>query len=723
MNTSSLRRAAPCLLILFLLVGSFLLRRFAPQDGSTPDSAVANAAEANFAQVQPVAPPRRVAAQIKSDPRSADYDFALESSAPYKLFVTPIVKLRLDFSTPERLPAGLSMNIEVLDFNGFSVFQRTTPVGKPNATTGELALPDFSLPRLGWYQLYLQLRQGNDVLAERVHFIGHTMTDEAMPIPTIQTSGWDDLDTHKMTGMGVHRFALQNYKQIDELLGTIKDARQKNIPYFILFIKPEDVTPQGTRYVLEKLKTIGDTAPKIELVNEPNLNMSATAYVAILKRAYDTIRRTSPNAQIMGPSQCGIDLNWFEDFFKAGGGNFIDIVSIHTYERHNSMDFYHWDWKFARIAEVMAKYKAANKPIYQTEHGYLGFYFEELLRPQWQARETLLEQNTLDRFGITRDKNYYYYVNFGGYRDHAAYIVDGQRDLYPAVLMTRARTHFLKNQKFSRALDFDAPGNWLLLGNEYSGEAGKVVVLQNTGALQDVAVQFTGAIRGAVPRVFDCFGNEQKWQTTLQVGRYPLYVLLPNGLQWSGKTANFGRDIAGQAEITADDAKGQQSTPRLTNGLLEFDFENEPQRVGFLGSDGKLPLDVTFEWKVPQKISRAILYGSLADNDKSTPLEYDVLARISGQWKKVGEVRLAPNAQIFKNGRIPRMTDYDNPWIFQHSFGVNASGQSTPITADALKFRFLKTTHGHFPTDNIAQAMLPKLAERVELREIQIFSP
>jgi len=720
MKKSFFHRTAPFLLILVLLGGGWWLRRIAPGGGSTPDDFVANAAT-----LRP-RPPARKAAIIKADPRAEGLNFDLESSAPYKLFTAPQIALRLDFSKPEHVFTGLNLDIAVLDFDGQTVFTSTSTLGKPDATSGELKLPNFSLPRLGWYQIFLQLRQGKDVLVERVHFIGRTMADEKMPIPAAQVSGWDDLGTHQMTGMGLHRFSLQTFKQIDQFEGPIKEARAKGIPYFVLFIRPEDVTPEGTRYVLEKLKQFGDNAPKIELVNEPNLNMSASAYIGILKRSYATIRQTNPKAQIMGPSQCGIELNWFEDFFKAGGGDFIDIVSVHTYERNNSMDVYHWSWKFGRIQEIMAKYKSADKPLYQTEHGYLGFYFEALLRPQWQARETLLEQNTLDRFGMTRDKNFYYYVNEGGYRDHSAYIVDRQRELYPVVLMTRARTHFLKNQKFTRALDFGAPGNWLLLGNEYSGATGnteKVVSLQNCGSLQDVVVQFTGVIRGAAPRIFDCFGNEQKWQTTLQVGRYPLYVVLPKDLAWQARIAPFGREIGGQARITADDAKGQASTPRLTNGLLEFDFHNQPERVGFLASDGKLPLELTFEWTSPQQISRAILYGSLSDNDKSTPLEYDVLARSGGKWNKIDEVRVAPSEQIFAAGTIPKMTDYDNPWIFQHNLAGSIAGRSTPVVADALRFRFLKTTHGQVPTTELAKTLLPKLPQRVELREIQIFAP
>src|SRR5262249_48650862 len=78
--------------------------------------------------------------------------------------------------------------------------------------------------------------------------------------------------------------------------------------------------------------------------------------------------------------------------------------------------------------------------------------------------------------------------------------------------------------------------------------------------------------------------------------------------------------------------------------------------------------DVTFDLGGSKTISAAILYGSLADNDKCTPLEYDVLMRSGGTWQKVDEVRVPADGKTLRYGNITRLTWYDNPWIFVHRF-------------------------------------------------------
>ena len=44
--------------------------------------------------------------------------------------------------------------------------------------------------------------------------------------------------------------------------------------------------------------------------------------------------------------------------------------------------------------------------------------------------------------------------------------------LLTAALM-RVRARLLGGRRFAEALDFGAPGNWLVLGNRYTGKAGE----------------------------------------------------------------------------------------------------------------------------------------------------------------------------------------------------------------------------------------------------------
>lgn len=658
------------------------------------------------------------------DTRAFGMDFQLQSAAPYKVFTTPQIQLRAAFKAGNRKLRHARLALTVRDFNGQTAADLTLPLAFEDGRSLTIDLPVFNLPQLGWYQVEAALFAGDDQalknpLLTRAHYITRTVTGPDVPIPEREHTGWDDLDTPRLVGTRLHRYSLHRPGQIDEFEAGIRNARKIGMPYFTLLINKKDCTPENARAIVEKLKSFGDEEPLIELLNEPNLSMSAREYVELLRPCRDAIKQVNPRARIMGPVQCGTDLNWLEAFFRAGGGELIDVVSLHTYERHNSMDASHWNWKFARIRELLKKYQCDNKPLYQTEHGFLGDYGGRFIRPQWQANQLLLEKLVLDRFGIDDSKYFYYYVNESGYREYNAYIVNRERELLPGAAMMRIRRHLLGGAQFVRPVEFPSPGDRLLTANLYRDAERDVVILQNHGALDAIEVQ-AELPQGA--RRFDCWGNPLPTTSSLAVGRTPLYLHLPRDAGFELRLPPAGRNIASQATITVDDAKGRQSIARLTNGLLEFDFLNQPEKAGFLAESDKLPLELTLEWDAPQAISSAIIYASMADNDKSTPLAYELWARRDGTWRKIDTINQAPRVQSFTIGNTPHLTGYENPWIFRHLFP-----KPDALMTDALRCVFNRTTFGHYPTrqmrDNIGAEIGQNFASRVELREIEIYAP
>jgi hypothetical protein len=672
-----------------------------------------------LSRVSPGAPDTR-----QTDTRAFGLNFKLESDAPYKIFTTPKIALRAAFEGGRRTLQNPTLKLTVRDFEGKIVAQIGSTPDFKGAAAQKMNLPVFELPRLGWYEVEAALHapDSEKPLFRRVHFVTRTPADPALPIPDREYSGWEDLRTHRMVGMGLHRFSLHRAEDISKVENEIKFALKEKIPHEILIINQSDCTPEKLKTVLDALKKYGANAPLLELVNEPDLQMSASAYVEILRRGHAVVKQQMPNAKILGPVQCGVNLGWLESFLSSGGGDFVDAISLHTYERHNAMDAYHWQWKFEKVRALLQKYRVQNKPLFQTEHGFLGDYGGYFARPQWQANQLTLEKLVLDRFDISDARYMYYYVNESGYKDYNAYIVNRERELFPAAAMTRIRRRFLGEKTFVRTLEFPAPGDWLLTGNLYRGAQNDLIILQNNGALAPIELS---AKLPKNARVFDCWGNALSVQNQLSVGRSPLYVLLARNADFQFQLPARGKNIAPLAKISTNDSKGQSSAHRLTNGLLEFDFQDQPERVGFLASDNKLPLDVTLAWSTLRNIRSAILYASLADNDKSTPLDYDVLARQNGTWKKVDAVRQTPNSRAFDIGSTPRLTSYENPWIFRHDFGSETGHKAAGVVADALRFRFLKTTRGHFPTPELAQTVGMQIhqnfAPRVELREVQVY--
>jgi hypothetical protein len=498
---------------------------------------------------------------------------------------------------------------------------------------------------------------------------------------------------------------------------AVAEAKKLNVPYFFQLTNRPDVTPENVRLILANQPDL----QRLEIMNEPDTQgVSPEAYVQkYLKPCYEEAHRIKPDIRIMGPAKCGIELQWMDRFFKAGGGKYVDIVSVHTYERNNSMDAYHWNWKLAKLKEMMAAYGCGDKPLYQTEHGYLGNFHGFILRPQWQAWSVFDEYLTFDRVGVSPDHFYYYYVNEGGYADFSSELVDGERELYPAALLMRTRAHLLNGEHYESAQDLGPVGNWLVLGNRYAGADNDVIILTNTGAYRDIDLLVT---MPANAKVYDCWGNPAPPPANpghLGIGLYPTYVVVPHGVPVEVKLPWSGKDIAPAAKFTIDDPQAQANTGRLTNGELEFDFHDEPDRQGMYASYGHLPLDLTAAWPTPQTIDHVILYGNLSDNQYCTPLDYDLEARINGKWQTIEQVRVPTEGKILNMGPIARITSYPDPWIFVHQF--------SPLKADAIRFHFTKTTFGQYPTATLADDLIKSyhwgpIPPAVQLRELQIFS-
>lgn len=661
--------------------------------------------------------PKSIVVPGASDTESIDthiygYSFRILSDTPYKLFTEPQARLRVAFDQGHRRSHKAVLAYVAHDLEKREVARGKVELEVPGDAAVERELPPIRLPRLGWYQLDMALMDGDKPLIERVAFLCRDVEDARLPIPAQEQTGWNDVATHKMIGMGLHRFGGDIKQILQDQQGAIEQARKLGVPYFVQITNERDCTPENVTSILKQYPDL----PLLEIVNEPNLRMKVADYVQIVKRCREAARKVSPKVRIMGPSQCGTELRWFESFFKAGGGEYVDAVSVHTYERHNSMDPYHWNWKLTKLRSIMNEHGCKDKPLYQTEHGFLGDYHSLLLRAPWQGRSVFLEYLMMDRAGIGPARFYYYYVNQGGFRGFSAYLVSGARELFPAAALMRTRARLLGDRKLTKVLDFGEPGNWLVLGNRYGGSGDDLVVLVNCGVWKPVPVLVK--LPGG-SRVFDCFGNRlslgEDKPVTIPVGPFPTYIQIPAGAKVEASLSPFGRNIAPESKITVSDAKAQELSGRLTNGRLEFDFENEPERVGLLASNDKLPLDVTLAFQGNRKIAAAVLYGSLADNDKCTPLEYEVRVRSGGVWKKVDAVRVEADGRQLKLGNFARLTWYDNPWIFVHRF--------EPVEADAVQFHFLRTTFGQYPTTELNAAITRSgLRPRVELREAQVFT-
>ncbi len=119
-----------------------------------------------------------------------------------------------------------------------------------------------------------------------------------------------------------------------------------------------------------------DKMKYFEVVNEPNLKIfwdgeepDARAYANLLKRVSTAIKEGNPRAKVLYSGVAGTPVEFIEESFKAGAGEYFDIMNFHPYSWYDIPE----KTLLANIEKVkglMHKYGIEDKPVWITEFGY-----------------------------------------------------------------------------------------------------------------------------------------------------------------------------------------------------------------------------------------------------------------------------------------------------------------------------------------------------------------
>lgn len=111
-----------------------------------------------------------------------------------------------------------------------------------------------------------------------------------------------------------------------------------------------------------------------EIWNEPNLNIFFTGDMAkmveLTRIANEEFKKVDPGIRVVSPGvgNIGKRMQWLDDFFRLGGGAYIDIVAYHFYVPSANPEAI---LGLARDAhQVMKKYNLDDKPLWNTESGW-----------------------------------------------------------------------------------------------------------------------------------------------------------------------------------------------------------------------------------------------------------------------------------------------------------------------------------------------------------------
>ncbi|MFC4138339.1 MULTISPECIES: Ig-like domain-containing protein [unclassified Microbacterium] len=139
-------------------------------------------------------------------------------------------------------------------------------------------------------------------------------------------------------------------------------------------------TPEGiagfAAYAAAVAEHYGTTVD-YEVYNEYNIGFNnglcgrtADCYIQLLAPTYAAIKAAVPEATVVGPALAGIDLPWFTRLFELGGLDYLDVVSVHTYDYPYAPEG-RGEAKQAQLAQLIRDYNdGKDKPLWMTEFGW-----------------------------------------------------------------------------------------------------------------------------------------------------------------------------------------------------------------------------------------------------------------------------------------------------------------------------------------------------------------
>ena len=572
----------------------------------------------------------------------------------------------------------------------------------------------FTPPRFGWYSICFRAGQNGRPLLGVARHLGVTPRFPGMPILAAGSSpsGWNDAPRQAFAGLPLER--LHTNMSLDQLDQELQQAEKAGLTVLVQFENKKACTADQVRTAVTRFKC---RVKYWEIMNEPNFSMSPADYVALLKELYPLIKGIDPQAQVMGPTVCGIQLPWYEKFYQLGGKDFVDILSIHDYEGNEAIDPGHWIWKIGELRKIMGRYGDATKPIWQTERAIGGVRAENFYGGV-QAVRILLQRDVLETLGIPAEHNLHYYLNEAGYGTVPTYTWSSAGP-HPAALATRTRQAMIQGRCFAGKLDFGPSGNKIFMGLRYEGGNGTTVTLRNYGTRPlplVLDIQEASEIE-----VVDAFGNSRRQavrdgKIELNTTPLPVYLRLARGQRLVPPRLDFGRNLAGRAAFSYSGPTTSDFN-LLTNGIFEAPHPSNPNKEPWMGKLPAVPQTLQMQFPYPQTVEHLLVFTMRADNPYCSLLDYDLQYYDGKTWVTLEKVRApVPPSEMVQTPQCKASGWYLDENFYVHTF--------QPVTTDRLRLVVLRTTHGFMIDERAVQAAgWSANSPTLMLREIEVYGP
>jgi len=574
----------------------------------------------------------------------------------------------------------------------------------------------FTPRRWGWYTIEVNIAAAGRRLVGIGAHLGLTPAYPHLPLLKAGQSpgGWEDPLRQAFVGLPLLRVHPRP-GQLDKLEKVLADCARHGVTPLAQFTGKKEATHDFVARTVTRFK---GRIRHWEIINEPNFSFSPAEYVTLCGRLYPLIKAIDPSAKVLAPAVCGVQLPWYRAFYERGGHGSCDILSVHDYEGHESIDPFHWRRKFGDLRRVMRGHRDADKPIWQTERGMPGVRADCFLGPAQAVRE-LLHRNLLASFGIPSEHSVYYYLNHGGYGAYPAYLWS-RVGPHPAALALRTRRVMLMGRKLAERIDLGTTGSKCLLALRYAGGPGQVITLQSLGTLDwPMELPVSG---GESLAVVDAFGNEQaapvrSGKARVTVGALPIYLRLAEGQKVTIPKLDLGRNLAPLATFSYSGKLKHEDTTVLANGVFESPHAGYPTQYRYLeGEITSFPQYLNITFPHPRTVDRMLVFSLRADNMQTALLDYDVEAHVAGRWTTVCRTRTPmPASSAVLTPQCKANTWYMDTNFFRNEF--------RPVTAHRLRLVVRNTTRGLLPDAAAERITGRDFGPRLHLREIEIYGP
>jgi regulation of enolase protein 1 (concanavalin A-like superfamily) len=628
--------------------------------------------------------------------------------------------------------AGAS-RYEVRDYYGNLVDQ--------GAVTGTSIVPAVQQP--GWYKLNLVgndqgLPFGTSVGSSMFCIIRDDSNFPKMPAPgTYGGDGLIDAVTRGVFAYGPQRHLVNNASSPDVEIARLDKEIALDQQYYTPFdsYRKRDlliVFPNGTGDLVGVRKIVDHFKTSVrywEARNEPNFAMSATAFVNNeLAPFYQTVKSVDPTLKVLGPGAVSVGpplAGWNDEFFRAGGGKYIDVFSFHAYNCVNG------DLNLTRLAmdqvtSWLKTYNLSGIEKWQTEQGFMGPVYGAY-QPRLQGRWTMLEMMVFEQYGIPKEHNHYWYDRSGGFWDEPRWVQNEDGSLNAVGPLLRVWSEELFGTRFSAALDFGNPRNKLFIGSLFTGPGKQVAAIMTSGDTQ-AKLELNLSSATSV-KVVSPFGVEStlpvvNGKVTVPVSELPTYVEYTGTL--SVTPQNWGANLALQTGATAAasgssvhpiDAGVSNPPSKVINGKLESWYWSQ-SNTDRLWESNNATFPAWFEVRLPAatSIDRVVVYSGIPWQWDGSILDYELQVDQNGQWVTVDQVKEPVNT--FRNYTKTNWTTVDSFYsercVFTHSFA--------PVTTGKIRLLVNDVTWGGASNKDLKDAGAQGGVHQISLREIEIYN-